>query len=132
MACLFATKCAENFPRFDAYRSETELRAWEDYWEEVEAFKRITNCSDMVLAYLIKDSAVDGSPLSICLKDVSHVAGDGYTDIHELKLEGIKTRMYDDFGPKKHNMADQARKKCMNKPVVSLRNVQNVFSGDWR
>ena len=44
----------------------------------------------MVLAYLIKDSAPDGSPLSICLKDVSHVGGDGYTDIHDLKLEGIK------------------------------------------
>ena len=84
---------------------------WEDYWEEVEAFKRITNCSDMVLAYMIKDSAVDGSPLATCLKDVSHVAGDGYVDIHELKLEGIRTRMYDDFGPKKHNMADQARKR---------------------
>ena len=107
----FVTKFAENFPRFDAYRSETELRAWEDYWEEVEAFKRITNCSDMVLAYLIKDSAVDGSPLSICLKDVSHVGGDGYTDIHDLKLEGIRTRMYEDFGPKRHNMADQARKR---------------------
>ena len=27
------TKFAENFPRFDAYRSEAELRAWGDYWE---------------------------------------------------------------------------------------------------
>ena len=110
----FVTKFAENFPRFDAQRSETELRAWEDYWEEVEAFKRITNCSDMVLAYLIKDSAVDGSPLSICLKDVSHVAGDGYIDIHDLKLEGIKARMLEDFGPKRNNMADQARKRYEN------------------
>ena len=50
----FVTKFAENFPRFDAYRSETELRAREDYWEEVEAFTRITNCSDMVLAHLNK------------------------------------------------------------------------------
>ena len=55
----FVTKVAENFPIFDAYRSETELRVWEDYWEEVEAFKRATNCSEMVLTYLIKDSAVD-------------------------------------------------------------------------
>ena len=39
------------------------------------------------------------------------MAGDGYTDIHELKLEGIKKIMLDDFGPKKHNMADQARKR---------------------
>ena len=47
----------------------------------------------------------------MCLKDVSHVGGDGYTDIHELKLDGIKARMLEDFGPKKHNMADQARKR---------------------
>ncbi len=60
---------------------------------------------------MIKDSAVDGSTLSICMKDVSHVAGDGYTDIHELKLEGIKARMLEDFGPKRNTMADQARKR---------------------
>ena len=85
----------------------------------------------MVLAYLIKDSAVDGSPLSICLKDVSHVAGDGYTDIHELKLEGIRTRMYDDFGPKTHNMADQARKRY-EQTRRKFKERPTWFSGDWR
>ena len=47
----------------------------------------------------------------MCLKDVSHVGGDGYTDIHELKLDGIKARMLEDFGPNTHIMVDQARKR---------------------
>mgnify|MGYP003320530915 CR=1 FL=1 len=46
-AC-FVIIFAENFPEPDACRSETELRAWGEYWEEVEALRRITHCSEMV------------------------------------------------------------------------------------
>ena len=100
----FCTRWADNFPKFDPYRCETEIRAWEDYWSNIEQFKRITNCPDYMLAYLIKDTAQRGGDLDTCLADLSHVAGDGYIDINEIGLEGIKTRMKEDFGPKTHLM----------------------------
>ena len=105
----FVSKFAQHFPAFDPKRSELQLSAWEDYWEAIEGFKRITRCSDMVVAYLIKDSAPQGSELAVCLRDVNHTGENGYIDIHDLGLEGIKKRMKEDFGPKMHNMAHQAR-----------------------
>ena len=62
----FVTKFAQHFPIFDARKSETELRAWEDYWDAVRGFQRITNYSDMIRAYLIKDSAAMGTELATC------------------------------------------------------------------
>ena len=79
-----------------------QLRAWDDYWQAVKTFQRITTCNDMLVAYLIKDSAPTGSPLGVCLQDVGHENGDGVVDIHDLGLEGIKKRMEEDFGPKVH------------------------------
>ena len=85
------------------------MHAWEDYWDEAQAFKRITNCDDLILAYLIKDSAPVGSELATSLRDLSHTGGDGYLDIKEVGLEGVKARMEADFCPKKQHMASQAR-----------------------
>ena len=110
----FCTKWIEHFPKFDPYRSETEIRYWEDYWSNIEQFKRVTNCQDYMLAYLIKDTAPKNGDLDICLDELSHVAEDGYLDIQEVGLAGIKERMQADFGPKTHLMADQARKKYEN------------------
>ena len=110
----FVTKFAEHFPQFDPKKAEVELGAWESYWESVTAFKRITNCSETTLAYLIKDSAAQGSELAVCLQDVGHEAVDGMVDINDLGLEGIKARMQEDFGPKSHHLAQQARVKYEN------------------
>ncbi len=108
------TKFAEHFPVFDAKRCETELQAWDQYWEAIVSFKRITNCSDMIIAYLIKDSAAQGSELQVCLRDIGHEEKDGMLDIQDVGLEGIKERMKEDFGPKIHHMAQQARMKYEN------------------
>ena len=89
----FVTKFAQHFPSFDARACETQLRRWEEYWDSVTGFQRITNCSDLILAYLIKDSAVQGSELDICLKDITHTGEDGYTDINTIGLKVIKARM---------------------------------------
>ena len=69
----FCTKWIEHFPKFDPYRSETEIRYWEDYWSNIEQFKRVTNCEDYMLAYLIKDTAPKNGDLDICLDELSHV-----------------------------------------------------------
>ena len=66
------------------------------------------------MAYLIKDSAVQGSELDICLKDITHTGEDGYTDINTIGLKGIKARMLADFGPKEHDMATQSRNQYFN------------------
>ena len=93
MYAHFVTKFAENFPSFDSKRSESELRCWEDYWDSVTTVQRITNCSDMILVYLIKDSAAFGSELGARLRDITHTGGDGYTDISDIGLDGIRGRM---------------------------------------
>ena len=67
-----------------------------------------------MLAYLIKDTAPKNGDLDICLDELSHVAEDGYLDIRDVGLEGIKERMRADFGPKTHLMADQARRNYEN------------------
>ena len=77
-------------------------------------FKRITNCSDMIIAYLIKDSAAQGSELQVCLRDIGHEEKDGMLDIQDVGLEGIRERMKEDVGPKLHHMAQQARMKYEN------------------
>ena len=105
---------SDQFPKFDPVRSEMDLMVWEEYWESVESFRRITGCSDMIVAYLIRDTAPPHSPLATCLSDIRNVGGNGYEDIHDVGLAGIKKRMQDDFGPKLHNMADQARRKYEN------------------
>ena len=63
----FVSKFAAQFPKFDAVKSEQELLCWEDYWDSVKLFQSVTNCSDMILAYLIKDSAATGSALACVL-----------------------------------------------------------------
>ena len=68
----------------------------------------------MILAYLIKDTAANGSQLATTLANVRHKSGDGYIDINDIGLEGIKARMFTDFGPKLHNMADKARRRYEN------------------
>jgi len=110
----FVTKFAQHFPMFDPRKSELQIRGWEDYWDQVKGFQRITQCSDMVLAYLIKDSAALGSELDTCLKDISHSGGDGFLDIQDVGLDGIQARMEEDFGPRRHNMAQQARDRYAN------------------
>ena len=59
------TKFPQHFPSFDARACETQLRRWKEYCDALTGFQRITNCSDLILAYLIKDSAVQGSELDI-------------------------------------------------------------------
>ena len=107
----FVTKFAQHFPSFDVKQSEMRLRYWEEYWDSITGFQRMTSCQDVIIAYLIKDSAPPGSELDTCLKDVTHTGEDGYVDIHELGLDGIKARMLEDFGPKPYVMANQAREK---------------------
>ena len=63
----------------------------------------------MIISYLNNDSAGDGTPLTVCLKDVAHAAEDGYTDMSDLTLEGTNGLQLDEFGPTRHNMADQPR-----------------------
>ena len=47
----------------------------------------------MIVAYLVRDTGPPNPPLSACLANVKNVGGDGYDDIHDVGLAGIKERM---------------------------------------
>ena len=107
-------KFSAQFPEFNSRAYETELGAWEDYWEAVSSFQRMTQCPDLIAAYLIRDSAPKQSDLAHCLSHVCNEPGDGKLDIDSLGLTGIKALMSDDFEPKTHFLASQARQQVMS------------------
>jgi hypothetical protein len=47
---FYLQKHAADFPRFPAQEIRTNPTKWESYWESVEQFKKITGCTETVLA----------------------------------------------------------------------------------
>ena len=95
----FVSKYAQHFPKFDAHIAESNLAYWEDYWDRIEAFRKMTNCPDDTLAYLIKDTATPGTALGQALQDIDFMGRPGHTSIQQFGLQGIKDRMAESFAP---------------------------------
>ena len=51
----FSAKFYKEFPTFNARKVENEFDGWDNYLESAH-FQKITQCSDIALAYLIKDT----------------------------------------------------------------------------
>ena len=52
-----------DFPYLDHHRSENEPKYWSKYWDKVSTWQKNIGCSDLMVAYMIKQTARGGSEL---------------------------------------------------------------------
>ena len=53
----FVGRFNKEFPIFQARKVENDIFAWEKYWDSIAHFQKITSCSDLIVSYMIKDTA---------------------------------------------------------------------------
>ena len=57
-----------DFPPFHCRDSKMVPKVWKQYWEKVRAWQKICGCSDLMIAYIIQQTAPPGGDLERILK----------------------------------------------------------------
>ena len=91
-------KNAKLIPTFPGSRCRHEPDVWEDWWERVYAIQNTINCSDTMLAFMIKHAANKDSELYQTLEHLKHTDG----SLFQQGLEGVKKLITEDYAPSGH------------------------------
>ena len=100
-------KNAKLIPTFPGSRCRHEPDVWEDWWERVYAIQNTINCSDTMLAFMIKHAANKDSELFQTLEHLKHTDG----TLLQQGLEGVKKVIKEDYEPSGHLIKVQARNR---------------------
>ena len=112
-------KYSKLLPSFPGSQCRTQPDVWENWWERVYGIQATLNCSDTMLAFMIKETANRDGELFQTLEHLKHTDG----SLFQQGLEGVKKLITEDYAPSGHLIKAVSRdrvraswRKCKEKP----------------